>query len=123
MQPIFRKFWLLCLGIFLLFPQLATANLIIDDYTLVSKTRAGRTDYNYTFQAAVINNGSDLQNVTANLSSTDVHVFIVDEELSFGNVEAGETVSSNDTFTIRLNRRYSFDESALIWIDEEVKKK
>ncbi len=38
-----------------------------------------------------------------------------DGQVSFGPVGAGETVLSEDTVTIRIDRRYSFDPAALHW--------
>ena len=110
-----ERLGLFCLGLLFVFPQPAVAELSINNHTLTSKTRAGRTGYNYTFQADVTNDGTEVQNVTATLSSSDAHAVIVDGELSFGDVDANGTVTSSDTFTIRLNRRYAFDESALTW--------
>ena len=92
-------------------------NLIIDqNYQLISKHRVSRTVYEYTYKANIINNGSnDVQNVTATVTSTDQHTTVVDGDLDFGDVAAEATVTSNDTFTIRQDRRYPINWSKLVW--------
>jgi hypothetical protein len=93
----------------------AQANLILDNFTLISQERVGRTDYNYTYRADIINSGSDVQDVTATLSSSSPYTVVVDGSLSFGDVAAGATLTSSDTFTIRQNRRYPINWDNLFW--------
>lgn len=90
-------------------------DLTISNYTLISKQRVSRTEYNYTYKADISNYGADAKNVTAALSSNSTHTIIVDGSLTFGDVDGGTTVTSSDTFTIRQNRIYPFDPSALEW--------
>lgn len=88
---------------------------INQNYQLISRHRIGRTVYEYTYKASITNNGSDAKNVIATITSTDPHTIIVDGDLYFGDVAAGATVTSNDTFTIRQDRRYPIDWSKLVW--------
>lgn len=91
------------------------SNLSIDNYQLVSKTRVGRTVYQYEFKADVNNTGPDVQNVTAALVSASPYTTVIDNTLSFGEVPSESTIQSYDSFVIRQNRRYPFDASALQW--------
>jgi hypothetical protein len=93
----------------------AFGELTIGDYTLIDSKRVSRVVYEYTFQAQVSNDGAAASNVVAQASSSSEHTIIVDGELAFGDVPAGATVTSSDTFTLRQDRRYPFDQSAVSW--------
>ena len=114
-----RNFWvvLFVISVIVLFLGSASAELIVDStYELISKSRASRTEYDYTYQANIINSGPTIEvNVTATLSSSSENTTIIDGVVSFGNVSAGDTVTGADTFTIRQDRRYPFDPVSLIW--------
>jgi len=116
MKNIFRAAVAFTISLLVLCVGTASAELVIDhNYQLVSSTRVGRTAYDYTYQVNIINNGSDVQNVTATVISSSPHTTIIDGDVNFGNVAGGGIVTSADTFTLRQNRRYSFDPSALMW--------
>jgi len=92
----------------------AYAGLVIGDLTLTSKTRVGRTDFNYTYRVDITNTGTEgFQNVSATVSSSFPHTIIVDGNLTFGDVPVGATVTSSDTITFRQNRRFPFVLGAL----------
>jgi len=111
----YRILSILCLGFILSYGNAFAGDLVIGNYTLVSKQRMTRTDYLYTYNADITNNGADATNVTATLTSNSPNTIVVTGVLTFGNVAAGATVTSSDTFSIRQNRSYPFDESALVW--------
>ena len=90
-------------------------DLTLDNYSLISKSRVSRTDFEYTYHADITNTGFAVENVRATLSSSSPHTIVVDADLSFGSVGAGTTVSSADTFTIRQDRRYPFTWSNVSW--------
>lgn len=116
MKYLLRTISVFCVGILLLCAGIASAqDLTIGNYSLVSKTRVSRTEYNYTYQADITNTGSDVQNVTATLTSNSSHTIVVAGTLSFGDVASGATVTSSDTFTIKQNRRYPLNWSDLVW--------
>jgi len=93
-----------------------SASLTVTNYSLVSKVRVGRTAYDYTFNAIITNNGTaDVKNVTATLTTLVSTTTVIDGSLSFGDVPAGASVPSSDTFTVRINRVYPFNESDLSW--------
>jgi len=91
-------------------------NLSIGGYSLVSQTRVGRTAYDYTFRANITNNSSqNATNVTATLTSLASTTIVIDNSLTFGNIPANSTVTSTDTFMVRIDRLYPFKESNLSW--------
>jgi hypothetical protein len=90
-------------------------SLTIGNYLLVSAVRATLYEYAYTYTADVTNAGPDAPGVTATLSSLSPYTKVVDGSLTFGDVPAASTRRSVDTFTIRQDRRYPFDQSKLIW--------
>lgn len=107
----FLGIWLACtLGGYAL-----AENLTLDNYSLISKNRVSRTDFEYTYHADITNTGPVVENVVATLSSTSPHTIVVDGDLSFGFVGAGTTVTGSDTFTIRQNRRFPFSWADLSW--------
>lgn len=101
--------------LFVLLVGSALAELTIGDYTLIDSKRISRVVYEYTYQAQIANNDAAVLNVVAQANSSSEHTTIVDGELVFGYVPAGATVTSTDTFTIRQDRRYPFDQSAVSW--------
>ena len=116
MKYLLRTISVFCVGILLLSTGIASAqDLAIGNYSLISKTRVSRTEYNYVYQADIANTGSDVQNVTATLTSNSPHTTVIGETLSFGDVASGTTVTSTDTFTIKQDRRYPLDWSDLVW--------
>lgn len=110
-----RKLWFFCVMLLIAFPEIVSAELTIDNYVLVNKTRTGRTIYDYTYQASITNNGNDAHNVTATLTSNIQETVIIDGNINFGSVPAGVTISSTDTFTIRQDRLAQFNPSSLLW--------
>jgi hypothetical protein len=93
------------------------SDLEITNYTYVTSTRVGRFYFDYTYTAQVTNHAaSEYSNVTATVSSSSPATAILDGNLTFPNVPAGATVNSTDTFTIRQDRRYPFDPSALTFV-------
>jgi hypothetical protein len=92
-----------------------SSNLTIGNYVKVSEKRISRTVYEYTFQADITNNGPLAINVIGTVTSNFQYTTIVDNKLTFGNVPAGATVSSSDTFTFRHDRQYPFSWANFLW--------
>src|SRR5262245_61241900 len=77
-------------------------DLRIGSYTLVGKTRVSSIFWHLSYKASLTNRGATgLTGVTAEVRSL-LDFLIVDGRLSFGPVAAGQTVTSTDTFTLRL---------------------
>ncbi len=79
----------------LLSVQAFAQDLIIENYELVGSERVGRTDFEYTYAANLMNTGPALQNVIATVSSTSPDTVVVDGTLTFGNVPADSYVRSS----------------------------
>lgn len=93
----------------------AWADLTIGNYTLVSSKRVSRVEYEYTYQAQVTNDGEAVKNVTAQVTANSAYTTVIEGHLEFGDVAAGATVDSVDTFIIKHDRTHSIDWSALVW--------
>jgi len=106
---------MLFLSLLLSYGNAFAGDLVIGNYSLVSQQRVTRTDYLYTYKADVTNNGADATGVTASLTSNSANTVVVTGILTFGDVADGVAATSSDTFSIRQNRSYPFDESALVW--------
>ena len=116
MKNLYRIALTFTIGMLSLFVGTATAELVVNQsYQLVNKTRVGRTAYEYTYQVNITNNGSDVQNATASVTSSSPNTTIIDGDVSFGDVAGGTTVTGSDTFIFRQSRRVAFDPEALTW--------
>ena len=93
----------------------AEPDLIIGNYTLISSKRVSRVEFEYTYQAEITNAGSSAVDVSAVLTSTGNGASIVEGNLGFGDVLNESMAISTDTFTIRQNRLFKFDRTALVW--------
>jgi hypothetical protein len=104
-------------SLFLLSGGSTIPDLQIDpNYILVQSTRVSRTLFDVTYRARVTNTGSTtVRDVTATLTSRSSRTVVIDDRLSFGDVPAGSTVASSDTFTIRQDRTFAFNPADLIW--------
>lgn len=89
--------------------------LSVGHYQVVSSTRVGRTEFEYTLTADVENTGPAARVVSATVISTSADTVILDNALSFGDVPTSERRTSTDTFKIRQNRVQAFDPNALQW--------
>ena len=114
------------LGFLLLFPFLAVAtsptdssaqssSLTIGNYVKLSEKRISRTVYEFTYRADLTNAGPALKNVAATVTSSSPYTTVVANSLNFGDVPAGATVTSSNTFIIRQDRLYPFSWSGLTW--------
>ena len=93
----------------------AIAELSIGNFNLIQKQRVGRVIYEYTYTAEITNNGNNATNVTAAATSGSASTTVMQGELVFGDVPAGDTLTSQNTFIIRQDRRYPLEWSDLDW--------
>ena len=89
------------------------ADLVPGSIDLVSSKRVGRTDFQYTYKLNVENNGNDIVDVSAIVSSSSARTTIIDGAITFNDIAGGSSAISSDTFTIQQNRRYPFDPDSL----------
>lgn len=94
----------------------AASDLVIGNYQLVSKTRVSRTEYEYTYKASITNNGTEeAVNIVGKVSSLASTTVVTDDSLTFGTIPVGATLTSSDTFKVKINLSYAFKSSNLSW--------
>lgn len=99
----------------ILVPALAHAAADVVGMQLVGSTRVGRTTFDYTYTITVRNGSPALVAGKATVTSTAAATQIVKNTVSLGDVAAGATVTSADTFTLRQDRTVPFNPASLVW--------
>ena len=95
-------------------PWLGIGGIEITGYEVVEVTRVGMMVYNYEVRAWATNNGKDdAVDVTAVLIGQPGGNDAIGSVLTFGAIAAGDTVLSENSFSIRIDRTQAFDESLL----------
>lgn len=116
MQKVYWYFILIFFCMFFIGGIVYAGDLIIAGYTLVSKSKAGTSDYESTYKAIVINNGEyPAQNVTASLTGLPGSITAVDSRISFPDVQPRSSVISSDTFTLSQRRPAALPPLRLVW--------
>jgi PKD repeat protein len=88
----------------------------IGSYSLVSQKKVTSTIYQYTYQASLTNSSSAIgKNITATATSKVFGVTLSDSSLFFGEIAAGSTIQSTNTFTIRAKAGYVVKGPDLSW--------
>ena len=82
---------------------------------LVATKRASTLEFDYSFLLDATNLGADVAGLTGTLSVNATGTKVIDGNVVFGPIPSGATVTSQDTFTIRQDRRYMFDPKLLQW--------
>jgi hypothetical protein len=84
---------------------------------LLSSTRVETTQFDYTYRVDIRNEGAAARGVTATVtSSSPDSVVVAHGNLAFGDILAGEVISSSNTFTLRRKRSVPFDPAALSFV-------
>lgn len=96
-------------------PVLAADEVSVVSYFLVQQTRLSRTVNELTYRVSVQNSGGTKQQVVGTVVSKSPYITITDPTVSFGNILADATVTSDDTITLRHDRSVSFNEADLGW--------
>jgi len=90
--------------------------IILEFYNLVSKTRVGRTTFDYSYTMTLHNNSNmDVSNIQVELLGAPDNISIIDSSASFSYIEAGESATSSDTFTLRINTLTPIDTALISW--------
>jgi hypothetical protein len=98
------------------FSQLALADIVVTNTELVNTVRLSRYVYQYTYRLSVVNNGeSQVLGLKCQLYSSDSHTVITDHEVAVGDLASAVEVTSDDTYTIEQDRRFTLDPTALEW--------
>lgn len=92
------------------------ATLKIGDYVLISKRKASKNQYDYAYQATVTNSGTvGSHDVKAKAESLNPAIKLQNPNLKFGDVPAGRSMVSRDTFTLRKTENTVFKPGDLKW--------
>jgi parallel beta-helix repeat protein len=90
--------------------------LYIEGYGQVSRTRVGRTLYDYQLNVRLRNaSATTATDVVAELLDVPDNVTIIDGQVNIGTVAPGATVTSTDTFTIRVDRSTPVSALPISW--------
>ncbi|WP_298408096.1 hypothetical protein [Janthinobacterium sp.] len=82
----------------------------------VGEQRVNRTAWDYTYRVHIRNNSSAAaSNVQAVLASAPEGSTIIDGEVLAGSIDAGATITPDDTIILRIERSIAFQSSALAW--------
>ena len=76
----------------------------VGNYQVLSSTRVGRTEFEYTLSVTISNQVATAFGVTAQVYSVSTNTEVLQGEVSFGDVLLGATAVSSNTITIRQNR-------------------
>lgn len=91
------------------------AQIELGNYEIVSRTRVDRFAWEYVMRATAQNTGAAAVGVTATLTGSGPVHTVVEGSLGFGDLGAGASGVSLDTFTLRVDRQHPFDPAALEW--------
>lgn len=90
--------------------------LSITGYNPIRATRISRAEFEYEFSLNVRNSGSEaVADVALELLHVPVNAQIVDPLVGVGSVAAGATVTTQDTFAIRVDRTIPVSTLAISW--------
>ena len=82
----------------------------------VAEQRVSRTAWDYTYRIHIRNNGSAAaSNVQAVLTGTPEGSTIIDGDVLAGSIDAGATVTPDDTIILRIERSVAFQSAGLAW--------
>ncbi|MGK5075367.1 hypothetical protein [Janthinobacterium sp. ZB1P44] len=82
----------------------------------VAEQRVSRTAWDYTYRVHIRNNSNEAaSNVRATLASVPEGSTIIDGDVLAGNIDAGATVTPDDTITVRIERDIAFQSAGLAW--------
>jgi hypothetical protein len=93
------------------------SGLHIDGWNLLRSARISRTVFQYEYRLTVRNAGSqDAAGVGLQLLHVPANVQIVDGTVNVGDVPAGATVVTQDTFVIRADRTVPVSSLGISWV-------
>ncbi len=95
--------------------QAATPSVSVVSLTKVSETRVNRTDSDFVFKVTLQNGFAAATNVSETLMAAGSGTTIIDGSVLAGNLAANQTITPEDTITLRQNRLLAFDQSKLVW--------
>ena len=97
--------------------QSGFAQLSVTNYVIVNSLRISVTQWQYTYSAAVLNQGPALTALAATLTTSVPNIVVVPNHnvLNWGPVAANSQVQAKNTFTINVDRSVQFKLTDLHW--------
>ncbi len=96
--------------------QVFVVDLWPENYVHVSRTRISRYVYEYEYRFDMTNRGNgDADNVQCTLDTVPPQITVINDQVTFGTVAAGATVTSVDTFAFQEDRRYPVADFQIRW--------
>lgn len=114
-RPLGLVFALFLILIFFSVTATHAAPLTVTKLQTISETRIDRTHFQYVMRGDLVNTGPLARGTAATCASTSPKTVVTENTLTFGNVAAGLTAASADTFTIMHDRTVPFDAVVLQW--------
>lgn len=94
----------------------AAGDFAVTGLDKVAEQRVSRTAWDYTYRVRIRNNtGEAASNVQAVLASAPPGSTIIDGDVLAGNIDAGATVTPDDTIILRIERSIAFQSAELAW--------
>ena len=97
------------------FSTVLQADIIAGDPIAIGRNPLDRQYYALEFKATAINTGDQTETVTATLTSNSNQTQIMHGQLHFGDIVAGGTKTSQNSFQIKQDRHIPFDANTLQW--------
>jgi hypothetical protein len=95
--------------------QLRGQQFQVINVSLLSSEALTRTHSDDTYRIEIRNTGRTAIDVTAGIKSSSRDTTVVDTELEFGDIPAGQSAVSKNTLTIRQNKVVPFRPSVLLF--------
>jgi hypothetical protein len=90
--------------------------LVLESYNLIKQTRIGRTLFDYEFTVTLYNsNPVAISGVNFELFNAPANMTIIDSNVTFAHIKAGETATSAGTMTVRVNRTSTTNLYSVPW--------
>lgn len=90
--------------------------LVLESYNLISQTRVGRTVFEYVFTVTLYNSSAvAISNIDLELFNPPPNMTIVDSNVTFAHIDAGESAISQGVLKVRIDRSATTNLYSIPW--------
>ena len=107
------KLLLLLLAFFTFFVHPVLADMLVEDLTQLSSKRVSRYVSEFEYIVNITNDGLNAENISLSVTSSLAPTTIVNGNITFANLSAGESGASTNRLIFRHDRRIPYDPAAL----------
>ncbi|WP_198556701.1 MopE-related protein [Paraglaciecola sp. MB-3u-78] len=107
------KILLLLSAFFTFFVHPVLADMLVEDLTQLSSKRVSRYVSEFEYIVNITNEGLNAENISLSVTSSLAPTTIVNGNITFANLSAGESGASNNRLIFRHDRRIPYDPAAL----------